>query len=163
MATKRPRWYVDSCIFIAHLKGETDLEDGLPRNQVAITILEKARLGEAEVVTSVYTIAEVNGGQKMAKDAQARRDATSLFLRSYIELIEVDRTIAERARQLIWDARSRNMKVKNDDMIHLASAIEDGCDAFLTWDGEHLLPCDNLFGIRVMKPEPGQLVMSFDT
>lgn len=159
VASKGARWYLDACLFISHLTGETLSENGIPRNQLVEAVFNKGSRGDVQLVTSTYGIVEVNGGKTLSSDPEIRRKATTIFTRSYIELVEVDRVIAERARQLIWDARAAGFKIDNDDMVHLATAIQEGCDAVLTWDRVHLMSLDGHFGIPIHLPEPGQLTL----
>ena len=153
MASSLPRWYVESSIFISLLMEEIEEAHGTPRWVLAEQVFAAGQRGLARLVTSTYTIVEVNGGRSMATDAVLRRQVSTLFRRPYLDLIEVDRRIAESARDLVWTVRQSNLAIKNDDMIHLATAIQEECDVLLTWDEKHLLRLDGRYGIAVRQPQ----------
>lgn len=159
MASKKPRWYLDSCLFISHLNGEKIVEPelGIPRDTIVEAIFSKAMDDKVELVTSAYTIVEVNGGKLLSGDQVLRQKVNTLFQRSFLDLVEVDRTVAERARSLIWQARRDGYALDNDDMVHLATALTENCQALLTWDRRHLMAVDGIYGMAIHLPEPGQL------
>ena len=153
MPANMARWYVESSVYIALLTREIGVDPNLPRWLLAQSVLERALRGEVELVTSAYTIVEVNGGQSMAADPELRARVSALFRYPWLEIVEVDRLIAERARELIWQVRDSGSPLKNDDMIHLASALDQGCDKLLTWDAKHLIPLSGSSGIQIEPPQ----------
>ncbi len=86
------------------------------------------------IVTSALTIAEVlwlKGHKKV--DASHARKIEAFFRHSWIVVREVDRFVAEDARELVW-----NKNVKPKDAIHLATALRQDVtlDQFDTFDGD---------------------------
>lgn len=118
--------YWDSNAFLGWLAGETD------KVPYCRPVLEAAQTGNLMIVTSALTIAEVlwlKGQQKIAP-SQAKK-IEDFFRHRWIVVREVDRFIAEDARQLVWD---KNVKPK--DAIHLATALRQDVvlDQFDTFD-----------------------------
>src|SRR5207253_2614151 len=71
-------------------------------------------------------------GEKRIEASQAKR-IEAFFRHSWIVVRDVDRFIAEDARELVWD---KNVKPK--DAIHLATALRQDVtfDQFDTFDGD---------------------------
>src|SRR5262245_47193543 len=104
--------YWDSATFLGWLSDE---KDKVPHCR---PVLEAAEHGDVVIVTSALTIAEVlwpKGHQKVA--GQHAKKIEAFFRHSWIVVRELDRFIAEDARELVW---SKNVKPK--DAIHLATA-----------------------------------------
>jgi len=123
---KTPYHYWDSCIFIHLIAGNE------PNGGTTLKTLAKHNTdGKLILATSTYTLAEV----VKSKQCQVQLSATdklkieNVFKRQTIRLYEVTRTIAERARELIWIA-----SVKPADAIHLATAEEAEVIRFDTYD-----------------------------
>ena len=119
--------YWDSNAFLGWLAEEPDKA---PRCK---PVLEAAESGGLMLVTSALTIAEVlwlKGGQKLPPSRAKQIEA--FFRNRWIVVRDVDRFIAEDARQLVWD---KNVKPK--DAIHLATALRQDVviDQLDTFDG----------------------------
>ena len=120
--------YWDAVTFLGWLSEEPDkAPDCKP-------VLEAAEAGNIMLVTSALTIAEVlwlKGHKKV--DASHARKIEAFFRHSWIVVREVDRFVAEDARELVW---SKNVKPK--DAIHLATAPRHDVtlDQFDTFDGD---------------------------
>ena len=119
--------YWDSATFLGWLSDEPDK---VPHCR---PVLEAAEAGTVVLVTSALTIVEVlwpKGHQKIS--AQQARKVESFFRHSWIVVRELDRFIAEEARELVW-----NKNVKPKDAIHLATALHQDVtlDQFDTFDG----------------------------
>jgi predicted nucleic acid-binding protein len=130
--TPRPRIYWDSCLFLSYINGDADRLPDLER------LLENAREGAIQVVTSMVSIVEVaRGAQEQAgvldTDAAAKIDAL-WKPSSPIILVEFHRVIAAAARDLIRAGISQGWSLKPMDAIHLASAANIGADGLLTYD-----------------------------
>jgi hypothetical protein len=124
MAADRRYW--DSNAFLGWLNGEKDKVDSCEG------VLNAAEEGRIEIVTSAITLTEViklKGEKPIPKDKeQMIRD---FFEQPWILVREVDRFIAEDARQLIWAHG-----VKPKDAIHLATALRLKLSTFDTFDEE---------------------------
>lgn len=120
--------YWDAATFLGWLSEEPDkVPDCKP-------VLEAAEAGSISLVTSALTIAEVlwlKGHKKI--DASHARKIEAFFRHTWIVVREVDRFVAEEARELVW-----NQNVKPKDAIHLATALRQDVtfDQFDTFDGD---------------------------
>lgn len=120
--------YWDSVTFLGWLSAEPDK---VPNCK---PVLEAAEAGNVTIITSALTIAEVlwlKGHDKIG--AAHAKKIEAFFRHSWIVVREVDRFIAEDARELIW-----NKNVKPKDAIHLATALRQDVqlDQFDTFDGD---------------------------
>lgn len=118
--------YWDSVAFLGWLAAEPDK---LP---LCRPVLEAAEGGSVVLVTSALTITEVlwTKGHDKLPASQAKK-IEAFFRHSWIIVRELDRFIAEDARELVW---SKNVKPK--DAIHLATALKQDVvlDQFDTFD-----------------------------
>jgi predicted nucleic acid-binding protein len=120
--------YWDAATFLGWLSDEPDkVPDCKP-------VVEAAEAGRITLVTSAVTIVEVfwlKGHRKV--EASHARKIEAFFRHSWIVVREVDRFVAEAARELLW---SKNVKPK--DAIHLATALRQDVtfDQFDTFDGD---------------------------
>lgn len=118
--------YWDSDCFLAWLQNEAGkATDCAP-------VIREAEAGKLIIVTSALTIAEVlylRHHTPIPKDQaeQVRR----FFEHEWIVISELDRTLAENARELVWDHG-----IKPKDAIHVASALDAGVDQLDTFDGD---------------------------
>ena len=122
--------YWDSCAFIGWLKDEPDKRDSLR------SVLDRAEAGSVTIVTSAFTLVEVL--RLKNKDPIPKDDAEAIrrfFENDYIALYNVDRTVAEKAQEVVW-----NHGVKPKDAVHVATALSVGqgvvIDQLDTFDGE---------------------------
>jgi len=116
--------YWDSDAFLGWLQaepGKVDLCSGT---------LKRADQGEALILTSALTIAEVlwmRGAPMIPQDkAEIVR---KFFRRSYLRVRNVTRTVSENAQDLVW---TQNVRPK--DAIHVATALDAGVAALETFD-----------------------------
>lgn len=155
---RRP--YVESSVLIAWIKGET--KDGDDVKQIFDTIVDAAAEGQFRIVTSTLTIAEVfkkKGDAKMGiayAELTDEENASLLphFREEYIDLVELDRFIAENANELCRTHKSDGQTVpalRPNDAIHVAAAEAAGCDVILSYDA-HLLNQTEL-KLPVQRPE----------
>jgi predicted nucleic acid-binding protein len=124
MASDRRYW--DSCAFLGYLSNEADKADKCE------AVLSAAEEGKLDIVTSALTLTEViktKGGPALPKDQEQK--IRNFFEHSWIIVREVDRFIAEQARDLIWAHG-----LKPYDAIHLATALNLKLSVMDTFDGD---------------------------
>lgn len=116
--------YWDSNCFLCWLKKELGYEK-------CLGVIHKAEEEELQIVTSALTIAEVIYLKPNDKiDRKKSDDICRYFEHEYIIPINLDRTIAELARNLLWDYEA----LRHKDAIHIASAIKAKIPIFDTFD-----------------------------
>lgn len=138
------RYYWDACVFTSRLE----------RTPGRIAILEhitdRAEKGEVEIVTSAFTLVEV----AKVKDVDSLEDQEQIivdfFENPYIIIQQVDRFVAELARDILRNAT----KIKPKDAIHIASAIQSRASVLHTYDNDHLIPKSKRFGNPPLTIEP---------
>ena len=105
--------YWDSCAFLGWLKEEADKVDECHNG------IRLAERGELIIVTSALTLAEVLHVKGKGPIPMEDRDKVRRFFENdYITLYDVDRHIAERAQEVVWQNG-----VKPKDAIHVATAL----------------------------------------
>ncbi len=123
-----PGRYWDSVTFVGWLSQEPDKFD------LCEQVIDLAKAGRCRIVTSALTFAEVYWMKRSKKlPPEQQKAITDLFNYSWVIPVELDRPIAEFARQLIW-----NLNVKSWDAVHVASAMKarrlGAIDCFDTFD-----------------------------
>jgi predicted nucleic acid-binding protein len=131
----RPRIYLDSCCYVDVAKGADKVKAEAPGREGHIwwieTLITAAISTDIEIVASTMVIAEclhVGDGANIPEDAKEtfRRLLTS----GQIILVAPDIFIVERARDLRWvDGINCG---GGTDGVHVATALENGCQEFLT-------------------------------
>jgi len=141
MASPPKRVYWDACTWIALIQrekiplGAGKIED---RDMMCRIVIEAAKKGSIEILTSTFCLAEVckHPDKKGTSDKLAE-----FFENDYILLTNVDRLVAERARELMLAGYS---KLKPPDAVHLATAaVSPDIEEMHTFD-ERLLALDGL-------------------
>jgi predicted nucleic acid-binding protein len=122
--------YWDSCLFIEAVQ-KTDPA----RLDCLIDLIHKAKRKELRIITSAYTITEVNKLDDLAKVSGTLRDEQSrmilsFFENQYIYIRPVTRQVAELAHGFTC-----SHGLKNADAIHVATAILAKVTVLYTWDG----------------------------
>jgi len=122
--------YWDSVVFLGWLAEEPD------KVNECRPVIEAAEAGTITLVTSTLTIAEVlwlKGQPQKKLLPQSAHKVEAFFRHSWIVVREVDRFIAESARDLVW-----NKNIKPKDAIHLATALRHDVDydQFDTFDDD---------------------------
>ena len=123
---KDQRRYWDTSCFLAWLKNEQDKVGN------CTGIIQACEDGQLKLMTSTLTLVEVlylNFKDKIPKTESDKIRA--FFENDYIVTIPLDRMIAEKAQDLVWD-----FGVKPKDAVHVASALFAGTRIFDTFDDE---------------------------
>jgi predicted nucleic acid-binding protein len=123
----RTQRYWDSNCFLGCLKGEED------KIQSCRGVIQAAEQGRILIVTSAWTLIEVVKLKQQLPIPEA--DAAKVeefFMHEFIRPRNVDRFLAERARELIW----RYGFLKPKDAIHIATAVDHHITIFDTFDQE---------------------------
>lgn len=157
MASLPRRVYWDACTWIALIQREKiqSSEVTEDREMLCRSVLEAAKKGDIEIVTSTLSYAEV------CKDPGVRSKDQSLittfFENDYVLPINLDREVGERAHTLM---RSGYTSLKPADAIHAASAAIANVEAMHTFD-RVLLVLDGLIDkkdgtkLKICKPDAG--------
>ena len=136
------RRYWDSCAFLGWLKGEEDKE------AECASVLEEAVSGKLEIVTSTLTLAEVLWLSKPKRiPKEDREKVRQAFESPWLVLWEVDRRIAERAQDVVWDH-----DVEPKDAIHVATALAADVEQLDTFDGPLLKRSGQIEGLQIGRP-----------
>jgi len=108
------RRYWDSCAFLGWLSNEQG------KAEKCEGVLDAAESGSIEIVTSALTLTEVikrKGDKPIPKESEDK--IREFFENPWIIVRDVDRFIAEDARNLIW----AHSGLSSPDSIHLATAL----------------------------------------
>ncbi|HEY2355179.1 MAG TPA: type II toxin-antitoxin system VapC family toxin [Gaiellaceae bacterium] len=130
MADQFHKPYLDSNVYIWTIVGPSDDPEHHGKHELSADLLGLAEKGNFQLYASTFIEAEV---VKAPGDPplSAAQEATvsGFFERNFFVWVEVDRLIAQKARQLV-----RDHGWKPPDAIHVATALRAECDQFLTWD-----------------------------
>jgi len=119
------RLYLDTNVFIAAFEATG------PRHISARRLLEAVERGVLEAATSEMTLAELLVRPLRAKDRDlAESDRSMISPDAFFGVVAVDRRVLEGAAL----QRAERPSLKLPDAVHLASAIEAGCDAIASGD-----------------------------
>ena len=128
--------YLDSNFYLDYLQGDR------PGHAAAEAVVEAWKSGQVELATSSLTLTEVlyvkidDVSARVMIPREREADIIDLF-RPYgarrFRLIELDRVIAEAARQVVWDHG-----IHPKDAIHVASALRGRVPVMFTRDGKLL-------------------------
>jgi predicted nucleic acid-binding protein len=152
--------YVESSVFIAFIRGETTQGPNHDQDAKAIvnSILVAAEAGAFPIVTSSLTIAEVfkRKGAALLTNQQ-NDDLRPYFREQYIQIVEVDRDVAERANELCRtfqaDAAAQLRGLRPNDAIHIASAERAECDVILAWDPDFMSQKPRITWLQLENPK----------
>ena len=142
MASDRERRYWDSFCFLAVLNNEE------PYASTCIQILEEAKKNSVELVISPLTMAETvrSKGASAPIPIKHQERIADFFENDYMRFRVIDRLIAKRSLDLCWNAG-----LHPRDALHVAVALEEGCDVLETRDGK-LLRNNGLKGLTIREP-----------
>ncbi len=125
--------YLDSGVFVAYINDESG------RGDVVEDLLNEARDGKLKIITSSFALVEVL--KIKGKKPLARNDEEMIldfFTWPFFRFVDANRTICERARQLIWDHPGLWPK----DAVHLASALaysdRENLDGVFSYDSDFI-------------------------
>lgn len=145
--------YWDSSCFLGWLLGEPD------KIAECQGVVQAAQDGELKVITSALTLTEVIKLKNHASLKKEDEETIKIFFQNgFIIIRNVDRFIAEYARDLMWSYPHLWPK----DSIHAATAIMSNADVLDTFDND-LLRLDGQIGnptIRITRPDlPYEMVL----
>lgn len=149
------RRYLDSDIFLGLFNEEPD------KLEACNGVLTAAERGEIEIVVSALTLTEVIRMRGRPRLEQEKEEFIHAFFEhSFIHVVNLDRGLAEDARQLMWDYSA----LKPKDSVHVATAIRTQVNCLHTFDRE-LLGLDGQIGqplLHICTPDiPGQTALRF--
>lgn len=131
MSGSLKRLYWDTSVFLCFLS-----EEEHERRRICEDILQHARDGQLELITSMYTIVEVIRPKGIKHPVPLTDDQAALldgmFKWSWIKKIQVHEELARFAVKL-----SRKYGLKPADSIHAATAIEEAADELQVWDRDY--------------------------
>ncbi len=156
---------MDSCCFIEAAGFTIGKHKPERERDVLFTraLLESAYDGQLELYTSSLSIAEcqcVSGpdGQRILSDDLKEYFKILLTSGQFVVLVQDTILVGEQARDLMW---VHGGLFKGADAIHIASAISQSCEEFLTYDGPIIKQSEILyetFGLKVCKPHESAIV-----
>ena len=129
--------YWDSCVFIDLIEKTTS------RYQTLEAIVASAERGEARIISSSVSLAEVVKLNSLAGVLPEWKEKliVQFFENDYISIRNVDRVVAELARPIM-----RNHNRKTPDAIHVATALHSKAQVLHTYDAD-LLKLDKLISL----------------
>lgn len=152
MPADQRRVYADANVFLAYIGNEEG------RAEIVRAVLDEARRGEIEIVTSVLSIAEVAYGAHERDHGltEAGEEAIEQLWTpaSPITLVDVSQAVTRNARTIIREARKQGLSgIRGADAIHLATARMFGCDEIFTYEGDaRRTTWQQITGITVSEP-----------
>ncbi len=130
MASRKPKVLIDSCALIALIEGKQGMERILP-------LLRQIDAGEVQLIESVVVLGEVYKvpSRQAEPEVQQRREKQLAVIRNRlcsrsVLLVDVTRPVIEAATRYRIDGAVKGLP----DAIHLATAVLNGCDWFITFD-----------------------------
>ncbi len=139
MASKKPVWYFDACVFLAWLNAEVAIHG--PAIMEAIRRMTRdVDAGRAVVFTSVVTKTEVF---HKLKTQWARDEYTHFCQRPNVSVVNQDERIGDKSSEIREYYTQKGITLDTGDCIHLATAILYKADVFYTLDGHAEKPKPN--------------------
>jgi len=132
----------------------TIIED---REGMCRSVMEAAKAGKLEIVTSTFSMAEVSKPAVDSDNNSLNVNIEAFFENDYILLVNVDKFAGEKARALM---RGGIKGLKPPDATHLASAATSNVAEMHTFD-DRLLALDGTIDkadgtkLKICKPHPG--------
>lgn len=156
---KAQRIHWDACAWIAFIAEEkaVPLKSGGTENRysMCLKILEAARKGHYEIVTSAFTLAEVCKSPEVVDSPID--NLAAFFEKSYILIVPVDLAIGRRAQNM---QAAGLVNLKPADSVHLASAQRARVSELHTFDTKILALDDQIVGgdgnkLKICRPTQG--------
>ena len=133
-----PFIYVDSCVYVDLLieRQTPHADTGKPRAVSAAQLFTAISSGQVRLAGSALIEAEVGCNGETGDDAADVRAKIDGWLSARsTELAEIDRHLARRAVDLLAEWRPKcEKRMGSGDALHLAAAVELGCDYLFTHD-----------------------------
>lgn len=155
MNKRLPRVYWDANAWIAYIRKEMPTPENkilVPRYDMCRDVLQRAKDGQIEIVTSTFTLSEVCKRRDEAYDPTI--NVPAFFDHAYIFLVDVTKSIGLRAQHLQLSGVGG---LKPADATHVASALIANVSTFHTFDGglralDKVLTCDDGQQLRIIMP-----------
>jgi predicted nucleic acid-binding protein len=135
MTDRLPLIYWDADVYLSYIEDQPD------RAPLIELLLEDARVGQIELVTSAISIAEVafaaseRLADRLSIDVERKIDGL-WAVGAPTRVVEVYPLIAHRARNLMRQGVENGWALKPHDAIHLATAQQLRADEIHTYDGK---------------------------
>lgn len=131
MPPRPQRDYWDANVFLC-LFQKGDDPKRLEQRENSIRLLEDIRQGKGVIITSALTIVEARRGEGVPPlPGEEHATLRAFFKHTYIEVVPVDRGIAELAAEY-----GERFRLKNFDAVQLATAVRSKASRLLAWDGD---------------------------
>ncbi|MCY4618653.1 MAG: type II toxin-antitoxin system VapC family toxin [Chloroflexi bacterium] len=134
--------YFDAGVFIAWFNNEPGRADTIER------VLTASSSGTLRAITSIVSLAEVvylrQTHSRLSPEELDRRINSLLLNERLIGLVQLDETVALRARQFVRVASNDRERLTVLDAIHLASAVHAEARYFATYDGDFTRVSENV-------------------
>lgn len=134
--------YMESSSIIDVAKYKMEMQSSIdnfekkePHILACISLLEAAERGEVEILTANLTNSECQHLDGLHGEDVQRLFRSLLTSGKVIKIVTDSVFISERAQELRWNY---NIRLSGADAHHLATAIEAGCDEFITFDNDFL-------------------------
>jgi len=156
--------YMESCCFIDVAKYTLerkdsigDLADREDHIQHCVKILEAAKQRELRLFTANLTISECQHLDGFIDDEVKRLFRSILTSGRVVEIVTDSIFIAEQARDLRW---KHGICLSGADSHHVSTALEAGCEEFITYDGKILKNAEKLktLGLSVIRANETRLL-----
>lgn len=152
MPANQRRIYFDANVFLAYVGNEEGRADTVQ------ALLDEARRGEIEIITSVLSIAEVAYGAHERDHGltEAGEEAIEQLWTpsSPVTLVDVSQAVTRNARMMIRKAMTQGLSgFRGADAVHLATAWMFGCEEIFTYEAEtRRTRWQQIAGVAVSEP-----------
>lgn len=155
--SERKTFYLETSVLIDLIGHAETVEPA----KTLVSILEDAKKGRYDVVTSAITIVEVLKAKhevdsSVARFDQAVHDRIQKLWHpgtSPIRIVEVHELIAREALRMFRDGLMTGLaKTKGNDLVHLATAKREGVDEFFVSGNKDLRKWEPAVGFKICAP-----------